>query len=59
VLGDYDGIVCVPRHDALSVLQAAQAKHQAEQAQMAAIRQRTVDRSWIDKELIRLGCEFL
>ena len=59
VLGDYDGIVCVPQHAAESVLKATQAKQQAEQAQMAATRERTIDRSWIDKELIRLGCEFL
>ena len=57
VLGDADGIVAVPRNEAEQIHQAAASKHRAEEAQMAAIRDGTDDRSWIDAILTRVGCE--
>lgn len=59
ILGDDDGLVCVP-FDALDkVLADAQAKHKAEIAQMAAIKAGTVNRSWVDEALTKLGCEII
>ena len=57
MLGDDDGLLCVPREQVEAVFQAAQAKNAAEEAQMAAIRAGTSDRAWIDATLERLGCE--
>ncbi|MGG5812345.1 RraA family protein [Falsiroseomonas sp. CW058] len=57
VLGDDDGVLCVPRADIEAVLAAAEAKHAAETRQMAAIEAGTVDRAWVDATLRRLGCE--
>src|ERR1700722_11873376 len=45
ILGDDDGVLCVPFDDAETLLAAAKAKHQAEEAQMAAILAGTSDRS--------------
>jgi regulator of RNase E activity RraA len=57
MLGDDDGVLCVPFDDAEAVLAAAQAKHAAEEKQMAAILAGTSDRGYIDATLARLGCE--
>jgi regulator of RNase E activity RraA len=59
VLGDWDGIVVVPQDHAETVYAAAKAKNEAEESQMAATEAGTVDRSWVDKALERLGCEFV
>lgn len=59
VLGDWDGVVCVAQQDAPKVLEEAKAKLDAEHRQMTATRDGTLDRSWVDKDLIRMGCEFL
>ncbi|NOV17510.1 RraA family protein [Ensifer adhaerens] len=56
MLGDIDGIVCVPKADAEAVLKATRAKQVAEAKQMAATLSGTMDRSWVDRELERLGC---
>jgi len=59
ILGDDDGLVCVP-FDALDkVLADAQAKNNAETAQMAAIKAGTVNRKWVDEALTKLGCEIV
>lgn len=57
VLGDDDGVLVVPFEDCPAVIEAAEAKKAAEEKQMAAIRAGTVDRSWIDASLKRLGFE--
>lgn len=57
VLGDDDGVLVVPFDDCPAVIEAAEAKKAAEEKQMAAIRAGTVDRSWIDASLKRLGFE--
>lgn len=59
VLGDADGIICVPRDEADAVCDAAQKKSQAEGRQMAAIEAGTSDRGWIDAELARRDCEYM
>ncbi|MGF6254456.1 RraA family protein [Ensifer sp. LBL] len=59
VLGDFDGVVCIPRADADTVLKATRAKHEAEAKQMNATVLGEIDRSWVDRELERLGCSFV
>lgn len=57
LLGDDDGLVCVPIADAEQVLKTASAKHAAETAQMEKIRRGENPRAWVDETLKRLGCE--
>jgi regulator of RNase E activity RraA len=57
ILGDDDGVVCIPYAQAAAVLAATQAKQAAEVKQMAEIKAGRSDRSWIDATLKRLGCE--
>ena len=57
ILGDDDGVVCVPYAQVATVLAATQAKQAAETQTMAEIAAGTSDRSWIDATLKRLGCE--
>ncbi len=59
VLGDDDGVLAVPFDAAETVYAQAQAKFAAEEKQRAAIKAGTVDRSWVDQSLKRLGCEIL
>lgn len=57
VLGDGDGVMCVPFDVVAEVLGAARAKQAAEAKQMAAIKAGRSDRGWVDETLRRLGCE--
>ena len=58
IIGDSDGVHCVPMADAEAVLAKTQAKSAAEIKQMADIEAGTNDRTWVDKALIQKGCEF-
>ena len=57
ILGDADGVLCIPFDAAATVLGLAKAKRAAEDAEVAAILAGTSDRSWVDATLARLGCE--
>ena len=57
VLGDDDGVLCVPFDDCEQVYAAAKAKYEAEQHSMQAILAGTDDRSWVDATLHKLKCE--
>jgi RraA family protein len=59
ILGDDDGLLCVPLDEAEAIHAAAAAKQAAEEKQMANIEARTHDASWVDATLRRLGCEGL
>jgi len=59
IVGDEDGLVCVPYAQLDAVLKATQAKQAAEQAQMANILAGTHDAGWVDASLRRLGCSGL
>jgi len=59
MLGDDDGLLCVPFDDLHLVLEAAEAKFAAEQKQIANIAAGTHDAGWVDVQLRRLGCEGL
>jgi RraA family protein len=57
VLGDPDGILCVPFDHLETVCSASEGKLAAEEEQMRQIEAGTLDRSWVDETLRRLGCE--
>ena len=57
VIGDDDGLLCVPFDELEAVLARSTAKFEAEQRQMANIAAGTHDTSWVDAELRKLGCE--
>ena len=59
VLGDDDGLLCVPFDQVGAVYDAAAAKQAAEAAQAANIAAGTHDNGWIDAALRRLGCDGL
>jgi len=57
ILGDDDGVVCVPFDETEVVYAAANAKQQGEAKTMAAIKAGTADRSWVERALKEAGCE--
>ncbi|AHG40142.1 hypothetical protein N018_07745 [Pseudomonas syringae CC1557] len=59
VIGDDDGLLCVPFDQVSEVYDRAYAKHAAEQKQLEQIAQGENDRSWVLKSLTQKGCEFL
>jgi len=59
ILGDGDGVVCVPRERVEEVYVAALAKHRQDEKDARAVAERSVERDWVDAKLRELGCEFL
>ena len=59
MIGDWDGVLAVPRLEAAAVCARAEAKHKAEEKQMRVTEDGTIDRSWVDKVLGELGCELI
>lgn len=57
ILGDDDGLLCIPYDEVEPVYAAAVAKRQAEDKTMAATLAGNVDRSWVEEQLKKLGCE--
>jgi len=57
VIGDDDGVLCVPFEEVDAVYSAAKAKHEAEERSMAEIVAGKNDRSWVNATLKRLKCE--
>lgn len=57
IVGDDDGIVCVPFDQTEEVFAAADKKQRGEAETMARIRAGTVDRSWVERTLKEAGCE--
>jgi RraA family protein len=56
VLGDADGVLAVARLAAPEILALAEAKQASEAREMAAFRNGTSDRSWVDRVLRERGC---
>ncbi|MFK8253032.1 RraA family protein [Ancylobacter terrae] len=56
ILGDEDGVLCVPHDAAEEVYARSLAKQAAEAAHIEDIRRGRSDRSWIDVTLQKLGC---
>jgi regulator of RNase E activity RraA len=59
IIGDDDGLLCVPFDQVDVVFEAATAKFEAEQRQVANMQAGTHDASWVDKQLRDLKCEGL
>lgn len=59
VIGDEDGLLCVPFDQVAEVYDRAHAKHAAEQKQLEQIALGENDRTWVLKSLIQKGCEFI
>jgi regulator of RNase E activity RraA len=57
MLGDADGILCVPLAHAEEILQAAHRKVEAEKQIMQNIAAGKHDTSWVDVSLQRIGCD--
>lgn len=56
VLGDRDGLLCVPFDDAEEILAATRKKMELEKKMLADIAAGKLDTSWIDATLKRIGC---
>lgn len=56
MLGDADGLLCVPYDSLQSVLDATHQKIDAEKKMLADIAAGTLDTRWIDASLQRIGC---
>lgn len=56
MIGDDDGLLCVPFDDAERLYTATQGKMAQEAKTIASIADGTLDHSWIDATLKRLGC---
>jgi RraA family protein len=56
MLGDADGLLCVPYDSLQSVLEATLQKMEAEKKMLADIAAGKLDTAWIDATLRRIGC---
>lgn len=57
MVGDADGLLCVPFDSVEEVLAATQKKMEAERQTLADIAAGKLDTSWIDATLRRIGCD--
>jgi len=57
VVGDADGVLCVPFDEAAEILAATRRKMDAEMKTLADIAAGQLDTSWIDATLRRIGCD--
>lgn len=57
VLGDADGLLCIPFDDCEAVLAAAREKVELEEKTIANIRAGRHDTAWVDARLKALGCD--
>jgi RraA family protein len=58
IVGDDDGVLCIPFDQVDAVYKAAKAKNDVEQRSMEAVLKGTSDRSWVLATLKKGGCEF-
>jgi RraA family protein len=56
ILGDADGLLCVPVAEAESILLAARKKVEAEKQTLIDIAAGQLDTAWVDATLKRIGC---
>ena len=56
IIGDEDGLLCVPFDQVGSIYEKASAKHGAEQKQLEQIAKGENDRSWVINSLKQKGC---
>lgn len=56
MIGDDDGVLCLPFDSVTSLLEAAREKQKLEDKMVADIEAGRLDRSWVEATLKRLGC---
>lgn len=56
IVGDADGLLCIPYDDAEEILAATRKKVEAEKKALADIAAGKLDTTWIDITLSRIGC---
>ena len=56
IVGDADGLLCIPFDDVQAVLAATHKKMELEKLMLADIAAGKLDTSWIDATLVRIGC---
>lgn len=59
ILADPDGVVVIPRQDAAEILAAAQKFQAADEAKLAAAKNGTANRDWVEKSLADKGFEII
>ncbi|GFZ27657.1 RraA family protein [Lactobacillus corticis] len=59
ILGDADGVICIPRQDAPAILPKAQKFHQADEAKAISFSKGTADLSWVDQTLKEKGFDII
>jgi RraA family protein len=57
IIGDEDGLLCIPFDDVDAVFKKASAKHAAETQQLLDIAEGNNDRSWVISSLMAKGCK--
>ncbi len=57
IVGDADGVLCVPFDQVAAVYELAKARHLGEQAKLQAIAEGRNDRRWVLNALLALGCD--
>ena len=57
IVGDADGVLCVPFDQVDAVYELANARHLDEQSKLQAIAEGRNDRSWVLNSLLALGCD--
>lgn len=58
IIGDDDGLLCVPIEQAERICRETEAKHAAEEKSLAGMAAgKAPDRAWVDAALTKLGCE--
>jgi RraA family protein len=59
ILGDEDGLLCVPYAETETVYEVASKKHAFEEKKMRAVLEGRDDRGWVDVVLTRRSCEIV
>lgn len=59
ILGDPDGIICIPRKDAAAVLEEAKKFQAADEKKLIAAKNGTANRAWVEKALEDKGFEII
>lgn len=59
IVGDGDGVVVVPKHNAREIAEATARLCAREKDTLSQIQAGTIDRSWVDNTLKARGCEFI
>ena len=59
ILADPDGIIVIPRQDAATILEDAKKFQAADEKKLAAAKNGTADRAWVEKALAEKGYEII